>query len=373
MMDSSAEAPEVEEEEEGGAKRGRTNGRHRDRLKLRNTNSTWVSDKFIAAINSKQTEWKAGRNFRADIRSKVLKRLVGERLGSSISWSQKFHSILPSAWTTLKGALMSYTVTPESYDLRDETDCVMRPLDTGLAATSWALSTAQSVEDRWCGTMSASRERTFSSQYLINCCDACTDQSSTNAGSPMEAYNFMQRIGIPGKDCKPYSSSPVMRTLGADAVSTKVRVPRIVNGCSSECDESDLPFVFTDLCKIRSFHYIVPGWASSIKHEIRNRGSVTAEVTVYTDFLNYKEGVYSPVEGAEPFGDLTLRLIGWNGSHSQLHWLAVGVWGRKWGDRGMVKLKAFDPRLNMESRVSVGTVDGAQCKEAQQPEVTGSP
>lgn len=65
----------------------------------------------------------------------------------------------------------------------------------------------------------------------------------------MEAYNFMQRIGIPGKDCKPYSSSPVMRTLGADAVSTKVRVPRIVNGCSSECDESDLPFVFTDLCK----------------------------------------------------------------------------------------------------------------------------
>ena len=45
--------------------------------------------------------------------------------------------------------------------------------------------------------------------------------------------------------------------------------------------------------------------------EIYNHGPVSASMTVYEDFVDYKKGIYSHVSGSNQ-GVISVRVLGWD-------------------------------------------------------------
>ena len=70
-------------------------------------------------------------------------------------------------------------------------------------------------------------------------------------------------------------------------------------------------------------------------------------MTVYTDFLTYKSGVYHRTEDAFKFnGQLIVKILGWEKSESgQSYWIVENTWGEDWGENGYFKAMMQDKSL----------------------------
>ena len=83
----------------------------------------------------------------------------------------------------------------------------------------------------------------------------------------------------------------------------------------------------------------------SIKSELYLNGPLSAAMTVYEDFLNYKSGIYHHVAGSK-MGSLGVKILGWGIDHSQektlnqtiSYWIVGNSWGSSWGEAGTFKI-----------------------------------
>ncbi len=67
-------------------------------------------------------------------------------------------------------------------------------------------------------------------------------------------------------------------------------------------------------------------------------------MTVFTDFLTYKEGIYHRTEDAFKFnGQHVVKIVGWDrqGDGNEF-WIVENSWGADWGEEGYVKVLASD-------------------------------
>ncbi|XP_018907390.2 uncharacterized protein [Bemisia tabaci] len=314
--------------------------------------SEWLSDAFIDAINTEQSRWKAGRNFGQRLTNTEMEYLVAR---NPIVPDRNLINILQDITTSLipnlSAVFLEYLgFTTDEYDGR-RSWCEGGPQDTGYAATSWALASAAALRQRVCMLRGVSDATSYAAEFIINCCRYC-ERTTNGGGSAMVAYQYMRQLGTPSDECQKYKRGKI----SLDPDPRAPIQPPAPRACSKVCDDGNrFP---TSRDRLNKFvnradevFYITPPWPSIIRREIM-RGSVTAEVTVYTDFPNYKEGVYSPTKIAVPWGNITVRLIGWGSEGGQDFWQAAGIWGPNFGDKGYVKFKQDCPLLNIEQRIT---------------------
>ena len=89
--------------------------------------------------------------------------------------------------------------------------------------------------------------------------------------------------------------------------------------------------------------------------EIYEKGSVTAAFTVYSDFVNYKSGVYKRTDSARPLGGHAVKIIGW-GATPIPYWLVVNSWNSDWGEDGMFRIARGVDECGIESQIVTGDV-----------------
>lgn len=65
--------------------------------------------------------------------------------------------------------------------------------------------------------------------------------------------------------------------------------------------------------------------------EIYENGSVSADFSVYDDFILYKSGVYQHLKGSY-LGGYAIKIIGWGVEKGVKYWLCVNSWNNNWGD-----------------------------------------
>ena len=92
---------------------------------------------------------------------------------------------------------------------------------------------------------------------------------------------------------------------------------------------------------------------SHIMEEIQSNGPVEAAFTVYSDFPNYKSGVYEHTHGSA-LGGHAIRIIGWGVEDGTKYWLVANSWNEGWGDQGLFKIKRGVDECGIEGNVVGG-------------------
>lgn len=73
-------------------------------------------------------------------------------------------------------------------------------------------------------------------------------------------------------------------------------------------------------------------------------------MTVYTDFLPYREGSYHRTEDSFKFnGQHIVKIIGWDRStEGQDFWIIENVWGSDWGENGYARILTQDKSSGLD-------------------------
>ena len=113
-------------------------------------------------------------------------------------------------------------------------------------------------------------------------------------------------------------------------------------GKKEECTEDTL---LENECRLNNTIYKIVDYCLAadevgIKKELFKNGPVVAQMTVYTDFLPYREGSYHRTEDSFKFnGQHIVKIIGWDRStEGQDFWIIENVWGSDWGENGYARI-----------------------------------
>jgi C1A family cysteine protease len=115
---------------------------------------------------------------------------------------------------------------------------------------------------------------------------------------------------------------------------------------SGECEEDHME---NNECRVNNEFYKIIDFCLAqedvgIKKEILKNGPVVAQMTIFTDFLTYKDGFYHRTEDAFKFnGQHVVKIVGWDKqADGGDFWIVQNTWGSDWGDNGFVKVLAQD-------------------------------
>ena len=93
--------------------------------------------------------------------------------------------------------------------------------------------------------------------------------------------------------------------------SCKESTPGVVGNCTDNEDYNENPCRKNNTL-YRVVDYCIAQEELGIKKEILLNGPVIAQMTVYTDFLTYKSGIYHRTEDSFKFnGQLIVKILGW--------------------------------------------------------------
>lgn len=148
----------------------------------------------------------------------------------------------------------------------------------------------------------------LSEQYFFGKIGQC-DRGST----PFMAL-FQAIQGIPDESCFPYVSGRV----GEDQDVSKA--------CSNVKDRLYMSKNYANLN------------SQKIKEAVTS-GPVLTTMTVYEDFVYYKEGVYQHVIG-DQLGGHAITIVGFNDEDK--YWVVRNSWGTDWGEQGYFRIKYDD-------------------------------
>ena len=77
-----------------------------------------------------------------------------------------------------------------------------------------------------------------------------------------------------------------------------------------------------------------------MQREIMAHGPIEVSYYIYSDFAQYRGGVYRrSAQARGPVGGHAVKLIGWGEEGGQPYWLAVNSWSPLWGEGGQLGLR----------------------------------
>jgi cathepsin B len=202
----------------------------------------------------------------------------------------------------------------------------------------WAFGCVEAVSDRFCIHKGSKFNQILSFMDETACgpCDGC------EGGDPDDAWSFVQSTGLVTDACYPYSipTCPPAQQPCLNFVDTP--------NCLSSCNNTDpwVPYMLSSV-------YDVSSDASAIQSEIYTNGPVEACFTVYSDFLNYKSGVYQ-YESGDALGGHCVKIIGWGVEGGLPYWLINNSWTTYWGDNGQFKILRGQDECGIEDDVVAG-------------------
>jgi len=305
-------------------------------------------DQFIEELNMNipNNQWVAGKNFESlDQVLPLLGALPDQRDKDDRTYREGHLE-----------AIQNFQAA-DSFDSRTEwSDCksIGTIWDQANCGSCWAVAAAGAISDRIC--IHKGEQVMVSAEQLMDCCWMCG--FGCNGGQLYPAWNFWKHTGLVSgggngrtDTCMPYSlpkcDHHVKGPYGPcpDSVPT----PR----CKSHCTNEDYDKSFNEDKHHAKSVYDVRSNEAAIMEEVQKNGPVEVAFTVYSDFPNYKSGVYQHTSG-RVLGGHAVRLIGWGEERGVKYWLIANSWNKYWGDNGTFKIKRGVNECGIESNVVGG-------------------
>jgi C1A family cysteine protease len=202
---------------------------------------------------------------------------------------------------------MAVGALPAILDWRDRNgNWVTAIRDQGDCGSCWAFSTAGVLESLVKIAKNIKTDIDLSEETLVHCSDA----GGCGGGYQSKAADFVRRTGIPREDCYPYSAT---------------------DGSCHPCAGW-----MSKTVKITSWK----GYANASKTILQNAllsAPITASMAVYSDFYNYRSGIYERTSGATYKGGHAIVIVGYNNTEG--YWICKNSWGTNWGENGFFRIR----------------------------------
>lgn len=310
-----------------------------------------VSDDLINHVNQAPgVKWTAGRNFHAEIDPEYLKGLMGVLPGDE-------NHRLPERRYGLGNLQI-----PDNFDSREQwPNCTsLREIrDQGSCGSCWAFAATEAMTDRFCIANRGQKQFRFSAENLVSCCGILCGRGC-NGGFPSMAWRMWVWKGIvsggpygSNEGCQPYEiPSCEHHAVGPRPNCTSgPGTPRCVKSCENGYN---VPYK-QDLHYGRKA-YSVSRHPDQIQADIMTNGPVEAAFSVYSDFLNYKSGVYHHVAGGF-LGGHAVKILGWgveDDDNNTPYWLVANSWNVDWGQNGFFKILRGKNECGIEGSIAAG-------------------
>eukprot|EP00762_Andalucia_godoyi_P008581 ANDGO_04607.mRNA.1 Cathepsin B-like cysteine proteinase len=286
-----------------------------------------LNDARVAELNADtQSTWTAGRNDRLEGMSvSQFKKLLGSRLTNGE------HGLPIVDPITLKDI-------PTSFDWRQQTpNCVGAVRDQGHCGSCWAVSTVETLSDRFCIQSKGQNTVQVCSQDLVSCSSA----GSCDGGYPSAAWDWLSQNGSPSEPCYPSE----MGTCQHPGCSEE---PTPACNTAKTCKDSS-PYTLY----YAASSYGISSNVAKIQTEIQTHGPVTVAFSVYEDFAHYKSGIYQHKSG-QFLGGHAVEMIGWGVENNVPYWIIKNSWNTSWGENGYFRILRGKNECGIESEVVAG-------------------
>ena len=233
---------------------------------------------------------------------------------------------------------------PDSYnvsELNPQCTYISKIPDQSNCASCWAISVASVLSDRLC--LLTNNNVPLSAYILLSCSNF--EYDCVDGGDVVKAFEYIMENGIPTgsnydedvNTCKPYPYPPCSHFLfGTERYLNCESITQQKPRCVKKCDKNYDKLYANDLFYC-STPYKIEADEEEIKKEIYLNGPVVATFAMWEDFLLYKSGIYSYVDG-DFVGYHSVKVIGWGEEDGIKYWLCVNSWNDTWGENGMFKI-----------------------------------
>ena len=192
--------------------------------------------------------------------------------------------------------------------------CVHPIRDQGACGSCWAHAASEVLSDRFCIASSGSVNVVLSPQEMVSC---DYFDLGCNGGMLSNSWTYLRYFGIATDGCQPYKSA-------------QGSVP----WCpffSWKCQDG------TSYRKYKAKGFYLLPTINQIKANIVSSGPVEAAFYVYSDFMNYKSGVYKR-QSNQMLGGHAVKVVGWGVENGVEHWIVANSWGPSWGETGFFRI-----------------------------------
>lgn len=300
-----------------------------------------LSDDHVEYINSLNTTWTAGHNFKG-LKIEQLKRLCGAVLDNENS---------PLAIKSV-GENFNAAALPKEFDSRKKwpecAETIKHVRDQGSCGSCWAVAAAGAITDRVCIKSNGQKKTPLSAQDMTSCCTTCFEKEGCQGGNPTEAWLYWLHNGLPTgaeygdkNTCAPYLVEPCEHHVEGSRKKCGKIVP--TPACTKSCSNSG--FEYESEKSYGKIAYRSNPWPAEIKAEILENGPVEAGFNVYEDFFLYKDGIYQ-VTTDKLVGGHAVVIYGWGEENGVKYWKAKNSWNTDWGNKGFFNIEERSAQIH---------------------------
>lgn len=202
---------------------------------------------------------------------------------------------------------------PATLDWRDHGGNWVTPIrDQGQCGSCWAFATAGVLESLVKITNNIKTDFDLSEQTLVSCSGA----GNCGGGYLNKAADFVRRTGIPAESCFPYSAADEKCVPCASWMSKTVKI----TSYSSYSNKS-----------------------IAILETALQKGPIASAMDIYSDFYDYKSGIYQRTAGSTYKGGHGVVIVGYN--HTAGYWICKNSWGTGWGEDGFFRIRMGNSKI----------------------------
>jgi hypothetical protein len=178
--------------------------------------------------------------------------------------------------------------------------------DQESCGSCWAFATVGVLESLLKIVKHVPGEVDLSEQTVLSCSGA----GDCDGGYMGQASEFLRKTGAPREDCFPYSAK----------------------------DESCRPCGgwMSKTVRITSFREYGNPSAATLENALQ-AAPIAAYMEVYSDFYNYRSGVYERTASSRYEGGHGIVIVGYN--DAERYWICKNSWGPTWGDNGFFRIR----------------------------------
>ncbi|KAL9648464.1 hypothetical protein ABK040_014084 [Willaertia magna] len=291
-----------------------------------------INKTLIESVNNDPTSsWIAGENevFKGMTLLQVKRLLMGRDMHRKRMLSIEEMKKVFNGTTTL--SQNKRVVVPRSYDPRKISglaNCIHPVRNQLKCGGCYAFGATASLSDRFCLASRGAVNVDLSPQYMISC---DSRNFGCSGGYLDRAWYFLYLTGVPTESCVPYASG--------DGVN---------RACPARCTDGKSLKLYTTLGV--NFPYTT----ADMENDIYVNGPIEIGMTIFSDFLTYRGGVYMKRTGTE-LGGHAMSIIGWGvDGNNVAYWIVRNSWGPNWGLSGYVWIRKGFNECGIENYATSG-------------------